>query len=60
MSAARHRDVTVPGVGDRSRRRSLAGMNDAQLKRITLHLLAVTMGFATYWLVLVPTLHIGH
>ena len=37
----------------------MVGMTHAQLKKLTLHVLAVTMGFATYWLVLVPTLHIG-
>jgi hypothetical protein len=38
----------------------VAGMTHEQLKKLTLHVLAATMGFATYWLVLVPTLHIGH
>jgi hypothetical protein len=35
-------------------------MTDAHLKRIALHLVAVAAGLATYWLVIVPTLHIAH
>jgi hypothetical protein len=34
-------------------------MNEAQVKRLALHVLAMTMGVVTYWLVLVPTFHIG-
>jgi hypothetical protein len=35
-------------------------MTNAQLKRLSLHLVAVAAGLATYWLVIVPTLHIAH
>jgi hypothetical protein len=35
-------------------------MTNAQLKRLSLHLVAVVAGLATYWLVIVPTLHIAH
>jgi hypothetical protein len=35
-------------------------MTNAQLKRLSLHLVAVAMGFATYQFVIVPTLHIAH
>jgi hypothetical protein len=39
---------------------SVAVMTNAQLKRLSLHLVAVAAGLATYWLVIVPTLHIAH
>jgi hypothetical protein len=34
-------------------------MNEAQVKRVGLHALAMTMGVVTYWLVLAPAFHIG-